>query len=380
MPHSTRLRGLGLAVLLGCACVACQPDAPGQTVVCESDADCSGATVCLEPACVVFEGHRPFRDAWREELVLPADGLRRLILGGVAVADNFSNRSDIEVRYVADSSEIVVELQRFTVARDEQDAEAAFARMSLWAFSLEQAQRPDASIAPLACDVSGVELCQIRNYYEGQLQPVRDGVNLRVSLPAGWDGALELATEDNLVESDYPDRGDVRVDGLAGPLTVTLDSGRVALRLADDIGPFPGCALEQECVAGGLAPDCGCSEFAQIEITARVDAAASITVDVPANSSYVATLETDVMAAALGCELELDCASFTTCVADESPGLVRAWINRPGPPALADAGIRIDLRAGRCASIDHADQPLDRLAGPASELRGDLRLCSGCLH
>jgi hypothetical protein len=328
----------------------------------------------------VFEGRRPFRDAWREELTLPATGIRRLIIGGVAVGDNFRNRGDIEVRTSAGSSEIVVEVQRFTVAKDEHDAQAAFARMSLWAYSLEQAQRPDAALAPLACDVSGAELCQIRNYYEGQLQPVRDGVNLRVSLPTGWDGALELATEDNLFESDYPDRGDVRVDGLAGSLTVTLDSGRVELRLADDIGPFPGCALEQECVAGGLAPDCGCSEFAQIEVAARVDAAASVTVDVPANASYVATLETDVMAPELGCLFELDCASFATCVSDEAPGLVRAWINHPGPPALADAGIQIDVRAGRCASIDYAEQPLDRLAGPASELRGDLRLCSGCLR
>ena len=76
----------------------------------------------------------PYRDEWREELVVAAAEVQHLDVGGTMFRDNFANRGDIEVRYEQGSSEIRVELQRFTIAKCVEDAERAFDHMSLrWA-------------------------------------------------------------------------------------------------------------------------------------------------------------------------------------------------------------------------------------------------------
>jgi hypothetical protein len=102
-----------------------------------------------------------------------------------------------------------------------------------------------------------------------------------------------------------------------------------------------------------------------------------------ATNTYAAALRSDDALLELGCVVAIDCDDFGDCEVDPDtvaePALVRAAINHPGDPAWSGAGIRVDLHTGACAEIEHADQPSDWFDGPATELRGNIRLCSGCL-
>jgi hypothetical protein len=212
---------------------------------------------------------------------------------------------------------------------------------------------------------------------------VRDGANIRVILPRGWAGELELVTEDNLAEGDYPDRGDVLVDGLAGKLHVQLDSGRARVQLDSSYEQYPGCPANDSCVEAGMAPDCGCSEFGYVRIDARNGQAADIVVDVPSQNYYRAELLNVDPMLELGCSVEIDCPAFPDCAIDPAfadvVAIEMAAINDPGPPAVSGSGIYVHLQSGACAMIDHAESPADWVEGVAAEVRGSIRLCSGCL-
>ena len=124
--------------------LACRPETPPP--------DAADSTETGEDEHVGTRG--PYRDIWREELVLPAAGFARLIVGGLLTSDNFANRGDIEILYVEGSTQIVVQLQRFTFASDAEHAEQAFARMSLWAYGLAEVERWEPRIG----DVNAVDL------------------------------------------------------------------------------------------------------------------------------------------------------------------------------------------------------------------------------
>jgi hypothetical protein len=345
---------------------------------CGPDDACAGFGICVAGVCEAFEDRLPYRDSWREELVLPAAGLERLIIGGRTTSDNFANRGDIEILYVEDSNEIRVELQRFTFSSRLQNVEGAFARMSLWAYALDDVVKPTDSIAQAACSVGDADFCHLRTYFDGLFQPLRDGANIRVSVPRGWSGALELETEDNLEEGEYLDRGDVLVDGLAGHLQVQLDSGRALVRLDPSYDTYPGCPASAACVAAGFAPDCGCTQFGSVQIEARSGQAADILVDVPPEKFYSAVLDNDDSELELGCSVEIECETFPECDLEAASGMAHASINHPGSPALPGAGIHIVLHSGACATIVHAESPTDYIEGSPSDVRGSVRLCSGC--
>lgn len=314
--------------------------------------------------------------------MLPAAEFSRLIVGGRLTDDNFANRGDIEILHVEGSTQIVVELQRFTFASSAEQAEEAFARMSLWAYGLDAVERPSEAIAGDACGFGESDSCQLRTYYDGLFQPVRDGANIRVTLPRGWTGELELVTEDNVADGDYSDRGDVLVDGLAGRLQVELDSGRARVQLDSSYEQYPGCPANDSCIEAGMAPGCGCSDFGHVRIEARNGQAADILVDVPSQNYYTATLRNDDPQLELGCSVVIDCAAFPDCTLDpdfeDAVAQKRAAINDPGPPAAAGTGIHVNLHSGACAMIDHAEAPSDWVEGESVEVRGSIRLCSGC--
>jgi hypothetical protein len=391
---------LALPICLSTLLLACSPGSPSDDTAgetgetgecpagepgcpCAAETLCTGAALCLDGVCEEVDSRRPFRDEWREELVLPAEGLRRLVIGGQPSQDNFANRGDIELRYVEDSADIRVELQRFTMAGDVNEAHDAFARMSLWAYARATPEPPNEAIADSACELGGADFCHLRTYYDGLIQPLRDGANIRVSLPRGWPGALELETEDNLHEGGYPDRGDILVDGLAGALHAILDSGRARVRLDPFYDDYPGCPNNDACVEQGLAPGCGCSDFGNVRIEARSGQAAQILVDAPPSLYYTVLLQNEDPILELGCSVTIDCEAFESCELDpnhvDNPAIEWASLNDPGEPALPDSGIRIDLRSGACAMIEHAEAPVDYFEGAASQVRGSVELCSGCL-
>jgi hypothetical protein len=338
----------------------------------------------------IGEGREPYVDQWRTELSGPASQINRLSIGGRLASDNFANRGNIEVRYLPGIDQITIEMQRFTIAKTQQDADAAFGRMKLWAYDITSPKAPKPADDPKRCWADGVSRCFVRNYYEGQLQPVRDGVNFRVTIPAGWNGNLDLVTTDNLGEGidSYPDRSDIIVAGVAGNLNVELDSGNVQIRMDPNTKHFGSCPNNDTCVAMGYAMGCGCSEPTNISIANRTGQSSDITVDVGnPDAWYMMILENRGTFSAGGefvCTATIDCASFEQCEIVEDyaalPYHERAEVNFPGEPAISGAGMRISLVSESCSNIVYVNGPQDFEAEDFPEdKRGDLNVCVGCL-
>lgn len=336
------------------------------------------------------DARAPYVDEWQTEAELPAAQFVALSIGDRIASDNFSNRGDIEVVYAAGTDVIKVEMQRFTIASSESAAQSAFDRMEYWGYNLSSPEKPSEAIMLDACDLPEADTCYIRAYYDGLFQPVRDGANFRITVPAGWGGDLEITTSDNLEEGidTYPDRSDVSVDGLNGNLTVDMDSGNATVRLDPNIPHYAGCPANQDCVDMGYAMGCGCSEPTNVTIANKTGQASNITVDVGnADNWYTMILEnrgTFSSSDDFVCNATIDCDSFPNCVIDPDyaalPSQERAEVNFPGMPAVEGAGIRISLVSEACANIRYVESIDDYDTDPLpEEKRGELRACVGCL-
>jgi hypothetical protein len=333
----------------------------------------------------------PILDEWVVEAELPAAQFVSLSVGDRLASDNFSNRGNIEVRYEAGAQTIKIEMQRFTIAKNDVDAQDAFDRMSYWGYNLSTPEKPSDSIMLDACDQPEHDTCYVRAYYDGLFQPVRDGANFRITLPAGWEGDLELTTSDNLEEGaeTYPDRSDITVDGLNGNLTVDLDSGNVDVRLDPNVKHYAGCSANDTCEMMGYAMGCGCSEPTNVSIANKSGQASNMTVDVAnADNWYTMVLEnrgTFSSSDEFVCNATIDCDSFANCMIDPDYAALasqeRAEINFPGMPAVEGAGIRVSLVSEACANIEYVNGPEDYDSPDLpKEKRGELRVCVGCLE
>lgn len=351
----------------------------------------------------------PYVDEWETVQEGPATNLKFLSIGGRISSDNFANRGDIEVIYDPAATMVKVEMQRFTIATSQAAADEAFGRMSYWGYNAatpgpRDPTNPDD--AALICFTGENDACYIRNYYDGQTQPIRDGVNFRVTIPAGWNGDLEISTGDNLGEGieTYPDRGDVSVDGLAGSLLVDLDSGNLEVRVDPNIQHYAGCSANDACEEGDPAaeppvgpfdPNCGCADPTFITVENAPGQASNITIDVPTTSSvtgagrwYDARLENtgDFSGSSdFVCTATIDCAAFGAgCMINPDFGSIdyKEWaeINYPGDPAIPGTGIQLNATSSDCANITYLEDPLDYdLETWPEEQRGNLLVCSGCL-
>jgi hypothetical protein len=333
---------------------------------------------------------RPYVDEWVMEMAGPAAQIESLSIGDRLTSDNFANRGDIEVRYVTGTDQITISMQRFTIATSQADADAAFALMKFWAYDIATPAPPTPEDAPDGCWQPEVTGCYVRNYYEGQLQPVRDGVNFRIEIPVGWAGDLILTTEDNLEDGidTYPDRSDIIVDGLAGNLLVDMDSGNVGVRIDPATDHFAGCAANDDCEAMGYPMGCGCSEPTNVTIANKVGQASNIIVDVGnPDGWYSMFLENNGTFSAgdeFVCETTIDCSGFADCAIDDKfpePYKETAEINYPGGLAISGAGMRIALSSESCANIVYTQGPEDyALEEFATEKRGNIDVCVGCLE
>jgi hypothetical protein len=354
------------------------------------------ATTTLLTACpsgddtTIGEGREPYVDDWKVEMSGPASQITKLSIGDRLTSDNFANRGDIEVVYEAGTDQITIEMQRFTIAQNQEDADAAFMRMKFWAYDIATPAAPEPDDAEDACWAEGVTGCYVRNYYEGQLQPVRDGVNFRVTIPKGWEGDLELVTEDNLEEGidTYPDRSDITVNGLAGSLGVDMDSGNVLVRMDPETKHYAGCAANDACVSMDHVMGCGCNEPTAVSIANKTGQASNMIVDVGTSENWYTMILENRGTFSAGdefvCTAEIECSAFADCAIDpDFAGVAfqeRAEINYPGDPAIAGAGMRIALVSEACANIVYVDGPDDYEAEDfPAEKRGDLQVCVGCL-
>jgi hypothetical protein len=348
------------------------------------------STGCPRDEPGVGDDREPYVDDWRTELSGPAAQIKSLSIGDRLTSDNFANRGDIEVRYVDGTDQITIEMQRFTIAKDQATADAAFERMKFWAYDIATPAAPTPDDAADACWAPEVEGCYVRNYYEGQLQPVRDGVNFRITIPRGWDGDLAVTTEDNLEEGieSYPDRSDIIVDGLAGNLAADLDSGNIRVRMDAATDHYAGCSSNDTCVEMGYPIGCGCTDPTNVTIANNTGQASNITVDVGnPDAWYTMVLENHGSFSAgdeFVCTATIDCDAFPNCEIDPDYATIeyqeRAEVNFPGEPAIRGAGIRLALSSEACANITYTEGPDDYEAETfPAEKRGDLQVCVGCL-
>jgi hypothetical protein len=332
----------------------------------------------------------PQEDEWRTEIDAPlADDVAHLSIGGREVDGNFANRGDVEVRFDGEEGRIRVDIKRYAFAEDLESAGDTFDRLWAWAYAGESLRPPAPNMVENACDELWHDDCELRVYYDGQIQPEASGAHVRVTLPPSFRGSMVVATEDNAVDDDYPMRGDVQIVDLPGSVEVDVERGNVEISLADDVLIAPACGLDANLACDAWEEDaadapwslaCGCYDFGKV----RVEGVSSdVVIDVPPalwstfrlENAYLDQVDEE-------CTVDLGCEDFDACevtfVDEDVHGPRSAEANDPGESALEGAGFSIFAMSESCASVEFADGP-DDYEIPDIERRGDLRVCSGCL-
>jgi hypothetical protein len=367
-------------------------------------------TACPAPPPTTSEDRKPYIYEWETVAEGPVDAITKISIGDRITTDNYANRGDVEVIFDAAATSAKIEMQRFTIANDQELADAAFLKMQYWGYDSSTPAIYDPENNPedaaILCFAPDTTSCYIRAYYEGQSQPVRDGANFRVTLPAGWNGDLEITTSDNLNEGieTYPDRGDVTVMGLSGTLSVDLDSGNVVVKVDPTIEHYAGCGANDICETGDadavppvgpFDPACGCTDPTFIKVANGPGQASNVTIDVPTVSAvngaprwYDAKLENEGDFTGndeFVCTAKIDCEDFGAgCVINpdfaDIPYKEWATLNYPGDPAIPSTGIQINVTSKACANVAYLEDPTDYdLEEFPLEQRGNLEVCSGCL-
>ncbi len=327
----------------------------------------------------------------------PNDEVRSLYIGGRAIEDNFVNRGDIEVFFNGPEDKITVQMRKFTFAPDEATAQANWDRLIPWAYS-GSVVPPGPDIIDDDCSLAFRDGCEIRVWYDGLTQPVRDGADIRVILPPSYMGNLDIITEDNVEEDQYPDRGDVTVSGLRGTADIELDSGNVQIDLAADVLEAPACGAEavkacedyvdpETMEPAPWALQCGCTDFGKVRVESRGERAANVTVDMPGdlwatarmeNAQPGLTKDSDPLCTAIA-----ECGGIDDCE-DLNFDPAFPWkrdveFNDPGDTAVEGVGYGFDLTSEACQNVAFASEPDDWGSEPDVETRGNLKICSGCL-
>lgn len=371
---------------------------------------CACAIACGEPIPEPRMSSAPQTGDWETVVdALPfalegAGKINRVMIGHAEVEENFANRGVVEVLFDHAEPTITVELRKF-VFGDEIDAYGSeevelagvFERLSLWAFVTAGAPSRPELMDPADDCTKGAwkDSCAIYAYFNGKAQPLRSSVDLRVHLPVGYRGELIVRTEDNVAEESYPRRGDVTVDGLCGNGEISLQSGRARVKMCRDLVPAPTCSLEEIAACDGWpdgsgseawSAECGAcadgSHFGRLTIEAAAPAAADVIVDAPEMAWIRASLANLEAGRPYACETQIDACASTACSPNDAGAHASsAEINPPSPAAPAGGGFRVAVTSGACSTVPFVNSPADwsRDWVPPQELRGMLRLCSGCL-
>lgn len=345
----------------------------------------------------------PYRGDWEEVANWPfyLTASSTINIGGRKDSDNFANRGNIEVYYSLDTDQIIIQMRKFTFADDDATAADDYAKMSAWInvgskVPTEELDPEDACMYtdPENGEQLWQENCGVHLYYDGQTQKLRVGADIRVFLPKTFEGLINVVTEDNVAElEDYPDRGDVTIVGLPGSADIEVDSAIVQVILADGTEPVPACTadLNQQCADVGwdtMDPMCtACVDFGRVHVTTRGEQPIQATIDGPANLWINVTMKNSapglVPSSDPLCEATIDCDDFGDdgCFWIDNdiakPFNRRAELNKPDA-ALEGLGYNINVEAGACAVIEAVEGP-DDYEMPGASLRGELRMCTGCL-
>lgn len=371
---------------------------------------CTGSDSGCGTQPIELADEMPFRDGWEvaaevDFVHTDADGsplITELLIGGTRTNDNFVNRGDVVVLFDGPPDRMKIEMRPFVAASDEDSARVQLDRIELWAYegSVVAPHRKDAEDSCLDGWRAG---CQIRVWEDGATQREVSGADLRITLPPDFRGKIDVQTEDNNAVSDYLNRADVCIEGLPGSASVSLQSGRAWVSLADAISPAPTCPAadvaaceawtgtdaEGNEVAQPWAPECPCAAgghaFGGVEVDTRDVDAADVLIDVPPPLWLALSLENRLVDT-----LDRDCEAGVVLDADgldadvsDSDAIFRGSYNFPGSPAIEGAGYRISARSGTCGPVAHTDAP-EQFVGKGNgdeqptERRGFLEVCSDC--
>ncbi len=356
----------------------------------------------------------PYRDSWRvvadgDFIHTTADGAQifDITIGGREDRDNFANRGDIIVNFDGPANRILVEMRKFTFSASDEGAEADFDDLSLWAFNSSLGRPQDQDPAD-DCVASGWQnSCDVRVYFDGQSQLKRSGADFRVTLPPDYRYKLNIATQDNIEEEDYLNRGNVCVSNLFGTATIETESGKVWTSLARNISPAPLCSQAQidKCenwtqddgngnqVAAPWAPECDCiavggGQFGRLEIKSREETAADIVADLPAGLWATVKAENGgdgQEQAGEHCDATIELANFAPNeTGNDNPWEAFGSINYPGPPAISGAGYSVQITSASCEPVAYTEDPDDFVGtgkgdDQESSERGNVRVCTDCI-
>ena len=348
-------------------------------------------------------GVRPRETAWQtvvDALPFPAE-VTTLSVGRLAFNGNFANRGDVEVLFDQDTAVISVEMRVYdftdaqTFEGDEQTP-GLTDRYRLWAFVGAGNPEPPSALDPAddCTQDSWKDGCKITAYYDGQTQPIRSGVDLRVHLPRAYRGELIVTTEDNEGEPTYPRISDVVVDGVCGSGSVSLAQGAAQVKLCAELTPAPTCPAAQVAECEGFtdmgedaawSPLCPCSPdlYGQLLVESRAPWASDITIDMPDTTwvnVHVANEETDKPHACVPA-IE-NCAGDSCVLSGDDMFAAGAEFNLPSPAAPAGAGYNITAVSAGCGPVSFFASPddwVDADSAPMQAERGRVRVCTGCL-
>ena len=359
-------------------------------------------------------GQHPQQTEWRkvvDNLPFPLSGdgkVASISIGRLDYNGNFANRGDVEVYLDNDSETISIEMRAYdftddlTALGDEATGErGTLERLSLWAYVGSANPEKPGDMDPLdnCTDTTWKSGCQVLVYYDGQTQPLRMGADLRVHLPKKYRGAVNVQTEDNDDEPTYPLVSDVTIDGLCGNGDIRLAQGEAKVKMCAELTPAPTCTAEAiaECenfeIEGepaawsNLCTACPAENFGQVKVESVKPWAGNITVDIPTGTWLNANLANEETDRPHDCRPELtaciDNADICELKEDGTGYGVAGEFNYPSPAAASGAGFNLTVKSAGCGPVKYYASPDDWSADgeskPKEELRGEIKVCSGCL-
>ncbi len=354
-----------------------------------------------------LDPNKPQVASWQRvvtDLPFPTTGdgaVTQLTVGRLESMNNFANRGNIEIFFDQDADLISIEMRPYdfsddiTALGDEAtDTKGTLERFSLWAFTSSAAVKPDGMAPEDNCTLDTWKpSCFVYAYYDGQSQPERSGVDLRVHLPKAYRGTLNVVTQDNLGEASYPRLGNVTIDGMCTSGTINIANGTANIKMCRELTPAPRCTaeaidacdnwLDEEGNVAAWANACPCkaADFGQLRVEAVKPSQGNITIDIPTTTWLTANISND--SGDTMCPLRLDSCTDGICeVTDSNNFRMSGEFNAPpGGVAPKGGGFNVTGISASCGPVDFVASPDDWSADgePMNATHGNIRICTDCL-